>query len=62
MILYTEDEEELDDDSLEGPTGTNGPDDSALKKYLAEEEAYTKFIHGLLKQYDNETIHNTTDK
>ena len=48
MILYTEDEEQLDDiedDAIESGYG--------LKEYLAEEEAYTKFIKELIKQHDN---------
>jgi hypothetical protein len=48
MILYTEDEEQLDD--IEDEAISTG---YALKEYLAEEEAYTKFITELVKQHDN---------
>ena len=48
MILYTEDEEQLDD--TEDETISTG---YGLKEYLAEEEAYTKFIEEIVKQHDN---------
>ena len=48
MILYTEDEEQLDDIEDETISTNYG-----IKEYLAEEEAYTKFITELVKQHDN---------
>ena len=43
MILYT-------DDEMEDETISN---DYGLKEYLAEEEAYTKFILNILKQQED---------
>ena len=43
MILYTDDE--MEDETISSDYG--------LEEYLAEEEAYTKFIKELIKQHDN---------